>query len=765
MIVPRYAVFAIITAGLCMSLALARSAELMPVTVTNEPASGTPAITTRGVITDATGTPLTGATVVLRANLGGIQYAGGMEHCRDVLARTTTNKLGEFAFENIAIPPRLVKSIAQLHKGEPGAQVLAWAPGLGLAWQDIEQLEDTRVELQLQQQVEVTGVVVDADGAPIAEGELKVTGFTRAKDSIDDFLRAPGDMNLIRSEIEFVAPIREGEFTVPNLPKGYRVFVQLQSPTGHRSFFVIDTANGKADFMRTTAGGRETVAMYRSPIRLTVSRQPYITVKVLDADGKPVEHGGVQAIDTEQHYGGSSAVNSEGLATLIVNKPGVHTVYFGNDPLHPVIGFAQKIDIQPGDGQVVEFRLPASRSIKGRIVDSDTGEPVPGVYIATRDQREDKSLPRATGSTSVSGKDGRFELPVTDGEYTFAIRHEVHDYLAPTFSILRGTEMKAEFPTVTVGPDTPTEEVVLKLGRGLVVEGTVVDQQGTPIAAAHVAAMQQRGYHQWETTTDQEGRYRFAGIPPFAPIIISTWTQGGRSEQVVPASEDQPWNETLTKTVDLAITSATSLRGRVVQGGEPVAGVKIELHRSPPAGAGEEDVRFRLAGQTNTDAEGKFHLNGLEKGDRYYVTIAPRADAEVRDWRYSMPYSHTVEVENGSTIELPDAEFKRNGQTLAGVVVDPDGNPVAGVQVSLRFASGRSLARSANGPPPWMTTDAEGRFRLTHLPDEPLSILAYKSNPAGGRIAHPVQLTPAMNDDAIRIVFDPSLTEELEDLD
>ncbi|WP_442483699.1 carboxypeptidase regulatory-like domain-containing protein [Aeoliella sp. SH292] len=769
MIAPRLAVFTLIAAGLCVSLAAAKSAELMPVTVTCEPASGTPAITTRGVITDAAGKPLTGATVVLRANLGGIQYAGGMEHCRDVLARTTTNQLGEFALENIAIPPRLVESIAQLRKGEPGAQVLAWAPGLGLAWQDIDQLEDTQVELQLQKQVEVTGVAVDADGTPIADGELKVSGFTKSKDSMDGFLRAPGDMNLIRSEIEFAAPIRDGEFALPNLPEDYRVSVRLQSPTGHRSFFVVDTAKDGADVMRTTSGGRETVAIHRSPIRLTVSRQPYITAKVLDADGKPVVHGGLQAIDPEQHYGGSSAVNSEGLATLIVNKPGVHTVYFGSDPLHPAIGFAQEIDIQPGDGQVVEFRLPASRSIQGRVVDSDTGEPVPGVYVATRHQSkdsvEDKSLPRATGSAGVSGKDGRFELPVTDGEYTFAIRHEVHGYLAPTFSMLRGTEIEVEFPTVTVGPDSPTEEVVLKLGRGLVVEGTVVDQQGTPIAAAHVVAMQQRGYHQWETTTDEEGRYRVAGIPPFGPIIISTWSQAGGSEQVVPASEDQPWNETLTKTVDLTITSATSLKGRVVQAGEPVAGVKIELHRSPPAVEGEEGVRFRLAGETKSDAEGKFQFNGLEKGDRYYLTIEPRADAEVRDWQYSMPYSRTVEVENGSTIELPDAEFKRNGQTLAGVVVDPDGNPVEGITVSAQLASGRHLPSRQNGASSWVTTDAHGRFRLIQLPDEPLSLMAYKSNPAGGTIPYPARVKTEMNDDAIRIVLDPTLTEEPEDLD
>ncbi len=145
--------------------------------------------------------------------------------------------------------------------------------------------------------------------------------------------------------------------------------------------------------------------------------------------------------------------------------------------------------------------------------------------------------------------------------------------------------------------------------------------------------------------------------------------------------------------------------------------------------------------------------------------MEPQSNAEVRDWRYQVPYYHTVEVEPGATIELPDAELKSNGQSLAGVVIDPDGNPVEGITVVARLASGMNLSRPRDGPPPWTDTDRHGRFKLTHLPDEPISLMAYKANPAGGRIRYPSHASPEMNAQDIRIVFDPELQAEAEDLD
>ena len=109
-----------------------------------------------------------------------------------------------------------------------------------------------------------------------------------------------------------------------------------------------------------------------------------------------------------------------------------------------------------------------------------------------------------------------------------------------------------------------------------------------------------------------------------------------------------------------------------------------------------------------------------------------------------------------------------NGQTLSGVVVDLEGNPVAGYTVSASLADSRSgfgLSRPKAGPPPWTETDAKGRFGLSNLPEKPLKLMVYKANPQGGTIHYPVSQNVKLNDKEIRIIVDPKLGSGIEDLE
>jgi beta-lactamase regulating signal transducer with metallopeptidase domain len=770
---------AVMTIGLAIAIATAGPADVasrvsqvnaiesLPVTLTSEPAPSQPAITVSGTVRDAAGRPLAGATVVLRANLGGVQYAMGLQHARDVLARTKTDDLGRYKFSGVGLPPRLVDAIDELRRGKPGAQMLAWADGAGLQWKPISSLEEAVIDFRLDDQSEVAGTASDADGDLLEAGFLTVVGFTKATDTMDGFLKDPGDLNTSRSEVQFIAPIREGRFSLAHMPQDYRIAVGLESQSGHRAIFVIDTGAGDFKEINSRNGGRESIPVHRTPIHVTAEQKPFVRIRVIDEQGEPVSGGGVEAIDSERHYGGSAAVDSEGNAVLIVNSPGLHDVYFASDPLSPTVGVVQEINVQPDGGEVVELKLPTSRILRGRVIDSDTGAPVPGVYVSGGSDNTNESKPHPIGSTAVSGVDGRFELPVTPGVCKLSIRHEVDGYLAPTYAAQRDAGPKPNFPTVTVAKEGPIDEVVVEIGRGLVVKGKVVDEQDLPVRGVQVVATSEGApYRQTATVTDAEGAYRLSGLSPYVPTRIAAWSESGVAETIIALSEDHPWEKTLAKSVVLKLLSGgTSVVGRVTKAGRPVSGVSVQLLRAGPPAAGVEGVRFLLSGQAVTDAEGKYQLTGLSKGDSYYLDVEPHQGAEVRDWQYTMPYSHTVGVENGETIELPDAELKSNGQTLTGVVVDPDGNPVEGITVSARLASGRYLSRPQNGPPPWTETNGQGRFTLTHLPDESISLMAYKGNPAGGRIRHPSHASPLMNASDIRIVFDPTLLEEPEDLD
>jgi len=116
---------------------------------------------------------------------------------------------------------------------------------------------------------------------------------------------------------------------------------------------------------------------------------------------------------------------------------------------------------------------------------------------------------------------------------------------------------------------------------------------------------------------------------------------------------------------------------------------------------------------------------------------------------------------------LPDVHLVTRNQSLRGVVVDPQGKPVAGATVSCSLArTGDSLSRPPMGPVPWTKTDEEGRFELTMLPDEPIRLMVYIANPKGGVIRYASHADPKMNQQDIEILFDPDLSRDrVEDLD
>lgn len=656
--------------------------ESLPVAVSSIPSPKPPALSVSGSVKDEAGSPLPGASVVLRASFEGVQYAEGLQHARDVLARTTTNSQGEFEFSGIGLPPRLVGVIDGLHLRKPVVQVLAWAEGAGLQWKPVDSFDEAGMEFRLSSEVEVYGVASDESGNPLEGGELTVTAFTKATDKIDEFLRAPDDLHLLRSELRFTGAIRDGRFSLVNMPEDYRISIRLESRSGRRVFFVIDTGSGTSkEIITYRYAGRETVPVHRTPIRVTAKPQPWVQIKVVDDQGRPVAGGGVNAV-RERRYGGSAAVGDDGIAMLFVNQPGVHKVRYGSDPINPALGIVQEIDVQSESRDIVEMRLPASRSLPGKVIDSGTGEPVPGVYVLGSKVDVGNAIPRVTGSLAVSGVDGRFELPVTEGDYKLVIRHQVDGYFVPTPAANRNTGPEPAYPTVTVTSENSLGEVVLKIARGLVVKGTVTDEQGLPARGIIVtASCEQPHYRQTATVTDAGGHYHFAGLSPYVPVHISARSELGTAEATIARAEDHPWDETLTKNVALRLVTRTR------------------------------------------------------------------------------------EIENGQPITLPDAELKSPGQTLAGVVVDPDGSRLEGITVVAHRAPGLSMSVPQNGPQPWTKTDDKGRFQITHLPDEPIWLIAYETFPVDGRMLYPCRANPERNASNIRMVFDASLLEELEDLD
>ena len=739
------------------ALIVLETAEDSQATRAEDSSPAWPAIGVQGIVVDDAGKPLADMNVVLR-DLG--QVASGFGRVQDVLAKTKTDSEGRFDFYDAEFSPRMKEVMRRICVGETGGQLLVWGPGKAIVWELISSFGTYEKRIELTDEAEFTGAVFGPDGQPIDGAKVQVSAFTKATKDMSGLLSDPGDLNLFSSQFRLETVSKDGHFSMPNLPANSRVTVECNGPKAQRGYFLFDTGVGTFESIKYRRGGERKVI--RSPARLTLAQKSSVQIRVVDHAGNPVSGGFIEAISKDFSSGDGDSVGVDGMVTLIVNDAGRYRVTYQADPQSPAIGMSKQVDLQAAGSPLVEFKLTKPIFIEGRVVDSESGDPVAGASISWGygNYNFDWTEKQSIGAVAVSGKNGVFRLPIVVGEQRLQVGGEIDGYMIDGSG--KGT-------AVSVNEDGSTEEVVIKVGFGLRVHGIVTDQDDQPIAGATVTAARVRGDNRKTSSlTDELGRYEIAGLPPHSKLRISMWSDAGTAQHFLDGNLNLSANKNKKKQVDLKIEAGTTLTGRVVQSGKPVSGATVILRNAPPQPPEQDWTRYYFLSKAVTDADGRYRVTGLHKGELYNLEVKAAGDAEVRDWVYSSPYIQEMKEEDGSLIELPDAVLSSNGQSLSGIVVDLEGRPVAGYTVNaslVESVNGMSLSRPKNGPPPWTKTDKKGRFDLSYLPEKQVNLMTYKANPEGGRIDYPTVQEVTLNDKEIRIVVDPKLGGGIEDLD
>ena len=749
-----------------LSLLVAVILSAQPVELTKEPApSDGPVITVRGVAVDPEGRPLTGAAVYLRAKIGGQFYSMGLDHNRDVLARTTTDDQGSFAFNRIAIPPRLVEAIEMLIRGDSGAEVVAIASGRSLAWANVLGLSPAApLKLVLPPQTQVEGRVTDENGDALAGVQIRLLGFTKATNDIDSFFQAPGDLSFSLSQIRVDTQSgNDGTFSLPSVPHDYRVTASIEKEGRRREYVVLDTGQtGGREEVKFRGGGAAVKPLLRSPLQLKLLPQDELVVRVIDHLGQPVTTGTIQITDSQRRSAGWKAVNEQGRARVVRAAAGKYIANFIGDPISPRLGSAILGEVADGKTSPIEIRLPEQHWLSGQVVDADTGAGICGAYLHYILPSENREAPSASANSSaVSGQDGTFRIPVAVGKGQITFLHEVHGYLTPTRGALADRSQPVPSYPIEVARDSVVPPLTIKLSRGLAIRGRLNGTDGKPAAGALVSA-QNRGlpYIKRWAVSDGEGHFELRGLSPHVATLVAASAASGSCHAEIAADADQTWDRTrIVELPPLELRAGVMLAGRVVFEGQGRAGVRLKLMRS----IGSEKNAYHPFGDVITDVEGRFQVAGLDPGDRFHFEIVDSDGLAAPDWKYQGGYVQTV-PEGKAVVTLPDAVLTRLGQSLRGIVVDPQGKPVAGITVSARLTTGGMLMRRGDEPPPWTETAASGRFELTNLPDQPIELMAYRANPKGGVIRFPAKVRPTKGQQDIRILLDPELTSEIEDL-
>ncbi len=169
---------------------------------------------------------------------------------------------------------------------------------------------------------------------------------------------------------------------------------------------------------------------------------------------------------------------------------------------------------------------PATGSIRGRITDRDSGQPIPGALVALRRGGDSQTI--------IAGADGRYEFTALPGGSYFVAAtggFERATHLTHVFGDPRPIEAAQALvgKTFVLNDGEIRNDVDISLVRALAIDGRVVDPDGEPMAGVEVtaSAMDRSVWQPVSGTTDDRGMFRLYGLPAAAYRLCADPRRGG----------------------------------------------------------------------------------------------------------------------------------------------------------------------------------------------------------------------------------------------
>lgn len=266
--------------------------------------------------------------------------------------------------------------------------------------------------------------------------------------------------------------------------------------------------------------------------------------------------------------------------------------------------------------------------------------------------------------------------------------------------------------------------------------------------------------------TDEDGRFRFAGLEPRGVYVLAIDQGGPRS--TVRFLDDAPNPGEVVDLGDIMLDPFVVFTGRVVdEERRPVAGARVRATNLPSIlfNFGVQDLRpgFSVAFQedlrsgwrvapiplwatrlvdrfpiptTRTEPDGTFRLEGVPIG---MVTVLVDASDLLSLVHGPVPSG------NGGERALGDLVL-RFGETLTGVVLDQDDVPIPDVEI---LAGAQIEVAPAALLVPGGRTDASGRFAIKGLRDVEHAVAARKEGAAQWHVV--TDVVPGFDEAEIRI--------------
>ena len=340
--------------------------------------------------------------------------------------------------------------------------------------------------------------------------------------------------------------------------------------------------------------------------------------------------------------------------------------------------------------QTYILQLLRGCEVNGVVLDPDN-QPVVGATV-----RAGRRWSPDSNQETTTGPDGRFRLLNLKSELQ-AITALADGYSAAT---------------TAVTPGTNATELVLNLKRSTGLRGVVLNPEGKPVPEARIVYEPshfdyERNNLEWEGRSDENGRFEWASAPE-TEVEFYVSKEGYAQKRKAKAKAGEVDNV-------IRLTRSRTILG--VVGDEQSQEALTEFYVLPAEGDAEQLSSWSDSDRKEySDPRGQFTLTIDDESHNVIKVGAP----DHRPKLIVLPPSKDDFI--SLTILLEAAE------DASGIVVDPNGQPVPGVEVALVAAQSfvtlsEGRLRSEGNGRGLTRTDAQGQFKLP-LETRPMRMVA-----------------------------------------
>ncbi len=429
---------------------------------------------------------------------------------------------------------------------------------------------------------------------------------------------------------------------------------------------------------------------------LRLERGSERAITVAGPDGKPVAGALVATVETGHPLGFSDA--SGGLKVPVPPRGSLRVAIRTAD------GCSADGTLFPAPepkAAARRFVLDPVQSLAGRVIDAESRRPLANAWVWRA------GAPWAGVPTDASG---RYSLLAAPGK-RIEIVAGATGYLPAEPMVTRPEGRELRGPAIALRPAAS-------------IEGTVVDPTGAPVRGAKVSVdprqaggarmiIRMGAAPEPDAVTSSRGRFRIPAVDPEPAYDLRVRAAGfaSASREIVGLDPRKP-----LRGLRIELSKGQRIVGRIVdREGRPVPDAEVTVRTArrsggPPGFMALDEASSQDSASAFSDDSGRFGVGGLQAGT---------FDVSVRRSGFARRSVAGFEVKKGpDPADLGDLVLEA-GESISGVVADPQGLPIEGVEVSRPERSGAPFfmarSRANESQPADAVTGPDGWFVIRDL--------------------------------------------------